>query len=131
MDRVHVPWWWKFGKPADFFVVEYDRIKEMIKELELIPATQAQLGIDMQLAMKEAAAFSDNPQAMSYERHWKWGGMKIPHLHFDGDIYLLNEAQWHKFSHKVIDGFKDKLTHAKAINFEQMLELSEAINNLA
>ena len=37
------------------------------------------------------------------------GGKRTPHLHYKGEIYLLNEKQWKDFSSKVLQDFSKKL----------------------
>ncbi len=60
------------------------------------------------------------------------GGMKAPHIHLDGKIYLLNETQWGEFSKKVIVDFQERLDIAKSIpmNFDQLTSIAEAANVL-
>jgi len=31
------------------------------------------------------------------------GGSRAPHLHFEDDVYLLNDEQWAAFSHNVLE----------------------------
>ena len=59
------------------------------------------------------------------------GGIRIPHLHFRGDVYLLNEKQWKDFSIKVIKDFQAKLSRVNTVSFEQEMEISEAVDSLA
>jgi hypothetical protein len=56
------------------------------------------------------------------------GGMKAPHIHLDGKIYLLNEVQWSEFSEKVIVDIQERLEKAKSIpmNFDQLTGVAEA-----
>ncbi len=55
------------------------------------------------------------------------GGMKVAHLHFKDDVYLLNHEQWKEFSSKVVKNFQEKLAKIETVNFDKMMELSEAI----
>jgi hypothetical protein len=58
------------------------------------------------------------------------GGIRMPHFHFEGDIYLLDEKQWKEFSRNIIKEFQAKLSTVNIVNFEQLIELSEAIDSL-
>jgi hypothetical protein len=58
------------------------------------------------------------------------GGIRFPHLHFKGSVYLLDEKQWADFSGKVLEGFRAKLAGAKTVSFEKAVELSEAIDTM-
>ena len=42
-------------------------------------------------------------------------GIRIPHLHFRGDIYFLSEEQWKGFSGKVVKDFQAKLAKGRAL----------------
>lgn len=59
------------------------------------------------------------------------GPLKVPHLHYEGDVYILNDSQWKEFSTAIIKGFQDKLANAKSVNFGQLMEMSGAIDTLA
>ena len=61
----------------------------------------------------------------------KFGGLRMPHLHYNGDIYVLDKKQWNEFSRKIIEGFKSKLANAKSINPDQMVKISETIHEIA
>jgi hypothetical protein len=58
---------------------------------------------------------------------WIHGGMKNPHLHYDGKIYELNEAQWDQFVKSTVDEFSSKLVQAKSISFETFMNVSEIL----
>ncbi len=60
----------------------------------------------------------------------KNGGMRVPHLHYDGKIFLLDEQQWKEFSKTIIDEFQQKLAKANSINYEQLMELSGAMESI-
>jgi hypothetical protein len=51
------------------------------------------------------------------------GGIRVPHIHYDEKIYLLNEAQWAEFSKGVISKAKAKLAEVKEISFDEALAL--------
>lgn len=58
------------------------------------------------------------------------GGLRIPHLHFRNDIYLLTAEQWKEFSVIAVDNFREKMARVETVNFNQVMELSEAIDSL-
>lgn len=55
------------------------------------------------------------------------GGMRVPHLHFQDDIYLLNHEQWKEFSSTAVKNFQEKLAKVETVHFDKLMELSEAI----
>lgn len=58
------------------------------------------------------------------------GGIRAPHLHYNGEIYLLNKEQWNKFSGEIIKDFSKKLAETKSVNFSQLMELSEVMSEI-
>lgn len=58
------------------------------------------------------------------------GGIRAPHVHYDGDIYLLNNREWKAFSGKIIEEFKAKLSNAQAINYDQLMRLSDIMQDI-
>ena len=60
----------------------------------------------------------------------KWGGMRGPHLHYAGEIYILNDKQWQDFSAQVLGKLKEKLNGAQKVTFNQLMEVSDAVEAL-
>lgn len=60
----------------------------------------------------------------------KWGGMKGPHLHYGGEIYILSDKQWQDFSAQVLGKLKEKLNSAQKVTFNQLMEVSDAVESL-
>ena len=58
------------------------------------------------------------------------GGIRIPHFHYKGDIFTPNEEQWQEFTTVTLDSIKAKLDTANKLNFDQLMDLSEAANRL-
>lgn len=58
------------------------------------------------------------------------GGIRIPHLHFKGELYLLNQKQWKEIAGDAIKGFQEKMRRANTVSFNQLMELAEAVNTL-
>jgi hypothetical protein len=58
------------------------------------------------------------------------GGIKSPHVHYNGDIYLLKKEDWKAFSGKIIEEFRTKLANAKSINYDQLMRLSDAMQEI-
>lgn len=62
-------------------------------------------------------------------RHFP-GGIKSPHVHYNGDIYLLKKEEWKAFSGKIIEDFRTKLASAKNINYDQLMRLSDVMQEI-
>jgi hypothetical protein len=59
-----------------------------------------------------------------------WGGWPIAHLHYAGEMYLLNKSQWGEFSRKVMAGFAEKLRTTEKVTFNQLMDVSAAVAEL-
>jgi hypothetical protein len=58
------------------------------------------------------------------------GGMKALHVHYNGEIYLLSEVQWKRFTTMVVDDFKAKLETAKVVAFDTALDIAETTGRM-
>ena len=58
------------------------------------------------------------------------GGIRLAHVHYQGDIYLLKKEDWKAFSGKIIEDFRAKLATAKNINYDQLMKLSDAMQDI-
>jgi hypothetical protein len=47
------------------------------------------------------------------------GGIRVPHLHFNNKIYLLDNKQWSQFSKGIIADSKARLANVKEVGFEE------------
>jgi hypothetical protein len=59
-----------------------------------------------------------------------YGGMKLPHLHYGDNIYLLSDKQWADFSSKVLTDVKAKLGATQKVTFEQLAEVAAGTQTL-
>jgi hypothetical protein len=123
-------WRFEIGIPRDFWIVHAVDVERFIKANKLRPVSQ-------QTLQKHSAGpvtinrRQEIPQDVAYEPWWwKYGGMRVPHLHYEGNTFLLNVEQWKAFSGGIIKEFSRKLAEANAVNFGQMMDLSESINEL-
>ncbi len=122
---------WRFinGRPADFWMAHAVDVERFIKASKLKPVSQQTL--QLRSAGPGAAAARELPQELSYEPWWwKYGGMRVPHLHFEGDLFLLNAEQWKAFSGGIIKEFSQKLAGANAVSFGQLMDLSDTVNEI-
>ncbi len=55
------------------------------------------------------------------------GGMRMPHLHYAGEIYVLNEAQWAELSKGAVSALAERMTKAQRVGFESVMQLSDAV----
>jgi hypothetical protein len=125
LDWQSVPWLLKVGGMKDFWIINSSLIEQTIKEQGLKPLPpEAPVAREMPLVPMEEKAAPIIWHGPIY------GGMRIAHLHFKGQIYPLNEDQWRKFSATVIKGFQAKLARANNVSFEHVMEISDAVDRL-
>ena len=122
-------WKWKYGVPADFFAVQEKFIGKFIDAHKIAPLDQGFLRVK---SKSSKAAIDSEAKAMIDIDYLidPRGGKRTPHLHYKGEIYLLNSNQWKKFSGEVLQNFSEQLAKANSISFENFLELSETMGTL-
>lgn len=121
---------WIFGLPAPIWLKNMDMIGNTIEEYKLKPIPAESLMAEAPFASRDIAG-GEQTSSKAPLRPWQWpGGIKIAHLHYKGDIYLLNEGQWKRFSTSIVNEFQKKLAGVKTIGFEQVMELSEGIDSI-
>lgn len=132
-EMVNVPHWWLRGRPADLWLQHSRIVERFIKEAKLTP-------VDQKFLVTKLEVLAGQPQAVATATATARGkllpidirgGIRIAHLHFRNDIYLLDAAQWKAFSGKVIGEFSAKLSKASTVSFDQLLDLSDAVDTIA
>lgn len=118
-------WRWIHGGPFEFWETNQIRIETFVKENNISPAPQISPAnvrtarADIPLDAKEIL-----------DHTWKYGGRKAPHLHCNGEIYLLDAKQWQEFSGSVVKDIHRKLEESGSIRFNELLDISDAVANL-
>jgi hypothetical protein len=119
--------WW-FGIPVPIWLNRMEMIKAFIKENDLKPADLETLPITPFMNQAAGAELAERAPKV------RWpgfpGGIRIPHLHYRGDIFLLKEEVWQNFSTGLVKDLQGRLGKAKSVSFEQAMEISEAIDSL-
>jgi len=122
----YVPPRWIYGVPWIPIWLKYEEmIGAMVKELKLQALPPESIPFEEAVApvartAKEERLYRIIPR----------GGIRIPHLHYKSDVYLLKEEQWGQFRTKMLDIFRNKLKDAGSVGFEQLMELSEVVDVL-
>lgn len=119
---------WLFGIPAPIWLNRMEMIEGFIKENGLQPAALETLPISP--LMNQAAGAEIAERAPKIRWPGFPGGIKIPHLHFRGNVFILKEELWQKFSTGLVKDLQGRLAKAKTVSFEQAMEISEAIDSL-
>ncbi len=139
---------WKRGRPAELFVVEEAFIEKFISEFKLRALSEESLdqlspvagGVitDGRLAIEPQLANQRSVEIESMERSSEVkikppnfpGGLRTPHIHFKGEVFLLNIKQWQNFSGFVKKDIQKRLDRAESIPFEQMMDLAGVVRDI-
>ena len=147
LEKVYI---WKYGMPPyHFWLRHVEDIRVLVKEHNLKPLSQKYFMAEFpkriaEVEKLEMAGGSTVEMAGSVvEKDIDWddiprkfwprpfpGGMRIPHVHLDGEIYMLKDEHWKELTEKVINKFRTKLANMKTVNFEQMMKLSAAFDEV-
>ena len=117
---------WVFGQPLPFWVTHHEFIWEIIKTLGLRPCSPEVLVRDDPVPIFKAAGARTRSTAKVVDTRPFPGGIRGPHLHHHGNVYLLTQQQWKKFSDETMNKVKDHLDHAGTVGFEQLVTLAES-----
>ncbi len=130
---------WRIGRPADIWLSHSALVASVIKKFRLkaldvasypsMPAMDAGMIEEVAMNATRAKAATVIPPKLRWPRPFP-GGLRIPHVHFGADVYLLNDVQWKDFSTSVLRDVTKRISSAKEISFEQTVELAEAVNTL-
>ncbi len=107
---------WIYGGPRDIWIKNAKFLGELVQKWKL-------------QAYSFEAGRAKNAKALIFDPDIR-GGIRLAHLHFKGNVYLVNERQWKEFTGKVIKDFQAKLAAAPSVNFEQLMDLSDAVDSL-
>lgn len=128
------------GIPSDIWVRFSDSIGQLISKEKLTPVegrfvttpNQVNFALTGQMAaVAPAVAETAKAKASMPEIFDIRGGIRAAHVHYKGSIYMLNDAQWKRFSTVVVNDFKAKLEAAGTVGFDQVLDISETAVKIA
>jgi len=122
---------WKLingGWPGPWIINE-GRVRKFIELNKLNPVSQESIqtrALELETKAGRGTKSQINPIYIIDPR----GGMRNPHLHYKGKIYLLDSKQWNKFSGEIVKEFSKKLAAANSVTYEQLIELSDVMNGI-
>lgn len=116
---------WIYGIPAPIWLRNIEMIDEIIRKNKLQPVDRGGL-----FPLTASEGGEKERAALVLDKRPYPGGIRIPHLHFKGEVYLVKEELWRDFSGRVVKEFQTKLANVKSVSFEEAMELSEAVDSL-
>lgn len=120
--------WEIYGGRRAFFVRYADLVANVVEELKLQPI-QEQFRSPAVRAMEKRATTAG--EAAAYFDPDMFGGKRFAHLHYRGEVYMLNREQWQAFTNKIKNDLVKRLQSSSAISVEQIQDLSDAVDPIA
>jgi len=120
-EHILLKWKWLVGIPREFWMVHEKYVSTFIEKYNLKPVSKQMLAPVHKEMVAEAAINIEDIIG-------RYGGNRGPHLHYRGNMYLLNSDQWRQFSAPILKDFSKKLAEAATVNFEQFIELADTMN---
>lgn len=132
MDKIFPSWKW--GVPKDVLLIHSKEIAKFLLDNKIQPFEEINVleSLGQTVAVKKAAA-KPSPDPWIQQRlpdYSIWGGMKIPHLHYNGQVFMLDQKQWAAFSRVMLTKIREKLADTKEVSFDELMELSSVVGNL-
>jgi hypothetical protein len=122
-----IDWGIRLGIPADFWVLKERLIGEFIKANKLKAVTHEAMRVDAHPISEKLVTEKNKSITVDYILNIR-GGRRTPHLHYRGDLYILDAKQWQSFSGPLLKEFGNRLAAANTIGFENFIEIGESIS---
>lgn len=122
--------YWKEGGRWDLWVHDVSTVHDFITHHKVKAIGKEDLLARKRVLDMPAAAVSVDTESYSglIPRIGYAGGMRAPHLHYNGEIYSLDRAQWREFAERTLGTLRERLAEVKTVGFDQLMELSEAVS---
>ena len=114
------PLWWLFSESVGRFVEKARPQKllvraERMEKSSVAPEKLEQGGVVPPIVLRP---------------HEVYGGIRVPHLHHGGEIYLLTSEQWKEFSNHMLSKLTQCLRDANSVSFDQLMDISSSVASL-
>ena len=125
-------WRWRYGLPAPIWITRVSEIRRFLDKAAVEPVPEEHLYSFTSVA----TTFASSPQieksgTFSIPRPRPFpGGLRFPHLHFEGRVYRLSREQWSEFSHTVVADLGARLQEARSVDFRELLEVEATVGAL-
>jgi hypothetical protein len=130
MPKNILDWNIRIGLPADFWVLKERMVGEFIRLNNLKPVTHEALRVDAHPIASKLANQGEQSITVDYILNIR-GGRRTPHLHYMGELYILDAKQWQSFTGPLLKEFSNHLATANTIGFENFIEIGESISAIS
>ncbi len=125
------------GVPVDSLIMNSTELRTIIKEMQLTKATlealyksSDSLVIQRKSTTRAKGAVNVKMLEGAQEDFLINGGLKVFHLHYNGEIYLLNARQAKEFSRRILEKSQEKLSKVNQIAFDDALALGSMVKKV-
>lgn len=122
-----IPELW-IGLPAPIWLTHLDSVRAFIKEnrLEALDRRHFLADDPIPIVRREREG-----EALAVLRRPPFpGGIRIPHLHFEGEIFTLSRQQWESFAEARLAEVRSRLADVQRVSFTELVHLSHAVDTL-
>lgn len=115
-----------FGGNRAFFTKYAELIGDVLKDFKLEPLRREHLSPTVKPEVFERLA--SVPELIAFIDPGVQGGKRFAHLHYRGEVYMLNSDQWRTLTGRVKDDMMRRIEIADSISLEQFEELSDVVD---
>jgi hypothetical protein len=125
-------WRWRYGLPAPIWITRAPEIGKFLERRGVEPVAEEQLFGFTSLGTTFAGAPQvEKAGTFSLPRPRPFpGGLRFPHLHFEGRVYRLNREQWSEFSRAVVADLGARLQETQVVGFRELLDADATVGAL-
>jgi len=119
----------KAGGRRDFFITYAAQIGKFIEANKIKPVSSSQIHSPV-VNVKEIKTANIAASPSYLIPWWYRGGKMFAHLHYAGEAYLLDTKQWQAFSAAITEDMSKKISAARSISFNRLLDISDTISGV-
>ncbi len=110
------------GMPADIWLTNEKQIGKLIDKHKLAPIPQRTLRRPKTV---DTAKMIDIDWIDGIK-----GGIRVPHFHHQGELYLVKPKQWRKFSKAVVKDLSRRLADSGRVSLPELIDMSNSVGSL-
>jgi hypothetical protein len=121
---------WEYGRPAELWLSYRSLISGFIKKNKLSPLPPEAYPYFPLAGAAGTPNLAAESEATLKSLRVRWpipfpGGMRVPHVHFDHDVYLMEPEQWNDFSNAIVKDISHRLADVSQLSFDSALQAGQ------